>query len=47
MPIHLLNLCARLPILLRMQMEIKGTHPGMGAEVEAGRMVWSDGVGGG
>ena len=46
MSIHLLNLCARLPILLCMQMQTKVAQTGMGAEVEAARLVWSGGAGG-
>jgi hypothetical protein len=55
MPIHLLNLCACIPILLHMQMEIKGVYAGMGARGGhadlvgwcRGRLglVWSDAAG--
>jgi hypothetical protein len=44
MSIHLLNLCACLPILLRMQMETKSVHAGMGAGWGRLGLVWSDGA---
>ena len=44
MSIHLLNFCTSIPILLRMQMEIKDAHHRMdGRGMEAARLVWSSG----